>query len=499
MIINNSLFPVKSGFNAVSDMRSRIDQLQQQLATGKRAQTLGQLGKDRVIDLSIRSRLSGMQAYQQNIKTVGLRLDMMNTVFTRLDGLESEARSSLTLGSVDFTSGAVTQAQYQNETRLKEVIELMNTDLNGRHLFGGNVTDKNPVASFDVIMDGTGGKAGFRQVLGERRDADLGTSGQGRITTNFTGTTLELAEDGVHPFGFKLDSLTAEGSGVSLTGPTGSPSTLSVEFTGQPGPGDRINIGLALPDGTKTTISLKATLGPTAQPGEFLIGANAGDTATNFNAAFNTALDEKATGELPAASAYAAAEMFFTKPGETAMRVDGPPYDSATGLVAATSSDTISWYQGEDSTVPRRSALAKVDDNTEVAYGVQANEEGTAELVRNLAVLSAESFNGGNPNDGLRFKAMSVRAFENLSESNNSKAGSIESVSMDIGLAQTSLGRAKERLDHQEVALETMLSDIEDIPPEEVAMQLLSLQTRLEASYATIGKVSQLSLVNFLP
>ena len=43
-----------------------------------------------------------------------------------------------------------------------------------------------------------------------------------------------------------------------------------------------------------------------------------------------------------------------------------------------------------------------------------------------------------------------------------------------------------------------MLADVEQVGIEEVAMELLAVKTRLEASYSTMSAMSQLSLVYFL-
>ena len=43
-----------------------------------------------------------------------------------------------------------------------------------------------------------------------------------------------------------------------------------------------------------------------------------------------------------------------------------------------------------------------------------------------------------------------------------------------------------------------MLAEIETVPQEEVAMEMLALQTRLQASYEATSLISQLSLVNYL-
>jgi flagellin-like hook-associated protein FlgL len=43
-----------------------------------------------------------------------------------------------------------------------------------------------------------------------------------------------------------------------------------------------------------------------------------------------------------------------------------------------------------------------------------------------------------------------------------------------------------------------MLESTESVTPEQVAMELLAVKTRLEASYAAMASISQLSLANYL-
>jgi flagellar hook-associated protein 3 FlgL len=47
--------------------------------------------------------------------------------------------------------------------------------------------------------------------------------------------------------------------------------------------------------------------------------------------------------------------------------------------------------------------------------------------------------------------------------------------------------------------LQDMVSQIETVSPDQVASQILALQTSLQASYQTTSMLSQLSLVKFLP
>jgi len=85
------------------------------------------------------------------------------------------------------------------------------------------VTDKQPVADMDSILYGGSGKAGFKQIASERQQADVG-DGLGRLTLAGTAPDVSLTEDGNHSFGFKLSTVTASSSAITLTTPTGTPA-----------------------------------------------------------------------------------------------------------------------------------------------------------------------------------------------------------------------------------------------------------------------------------
>jgi flagellin-like hook-associated protein FlgL len=58
---------------------------------------------------------------------------------------------------------------------------------------------------------------------------------------------------------------------------------------------------------------------------------------------------------------------------------------------------------------------------------------------------------------------------------------------------------AQARQTQTQTALQNLISDTEGIDQNQVASQILQLQTNLQASYQTTAMLSQLSLVKFLP
>lgn len=496
--VSKSMFPLSGGIRNITNMKETYDKLQTQLATGQKASTLAQMGTDRYFDLALRQRSARIEGYQGSIKTVNLRLEVLDTVMSRLDTIESDARAAAASGG-----GGSTGANYQTTptlaaSRFDEVLTLMNTDIAGRYMFGGSLTESKPVEDPYNVLNGIGGRVGFKQAAGERKLADLGTAHMGRTTVTTVTDTVTLAEENVPPFGMKLSSIATTSPNITVNSPSGSPPQLSVQFGATlPVAGDQVSISMTLPDGSQEQVLLLATTG-TPDAGEFQIGTDADTTAANFGTALTASIKQLAEGKMVAASAFAAADDFFAGQGGTSMRVDGPPFDTATAMIAGTAANTVLWYKGEDSTDPRNTITAKVGEGTTVGYGVQANEGGIVNLLRSLAAVAVQNFPEADPTSAERFGAMVSRNSSRLADTHDNSSGSIAVISVELGLAKTTAGAINERHTAHKAQLGNMLEDIESAPTETVAMELLALKTRLEASYQTTAMLSQLSLVNYL-
>src|SRR5690606_33608961 len=97
------------------------------------------------------------------------------------------------------------------------------------------------------------------------------------------------------------------------------------------------------------------------------------------------------------------------------LRVNGPPFDSATSQVAGTTTNTLIWYTGEISTDPARSsATARIDQSLVVSYGARANETAIRNLVQNMANLAAVTISPTAPNAVGLSAALNQRLMANL-------------------------------------------------------------------------------------
>jgi hypothetical protein len=231
---------------------------------------------------------------------------------------------------------------------------------------------------------------------------------------------------------------------------------------------------------------------------QFTIGATPAATAANLQAALTTSITKLGATTLTAASAMAASNDFFNTDGtHPPQRVDGPPFDTATGLIDGTAANTVSWYIGEDGTTPARStASAQIDPSISVNYGMRANEQALRLAVQNIAAFAATSYSASDPNAGDAYAALASRVGTGLAGGQGQQ--SITSIEAEIAGAQTAFSAAQTRHTQTTNTLTDLLQSIEGVSQDEVGTQILSLQTSLQASLQTTALLSKLSLVNFL-
>jgi flagellin-like hook-associated protein FlgL len=475
-------------------MRQQLDDLQRQIGTGKKSDTYAGMGLDRGFAVGLRAQGSSLDAFDSTITTVGVRLDLAQSALGRLADIGHSVKAAALLPSSVDASGTTT-AQATAYSDLGEILGLLNTQAGDRYLFSGKGSDQPAVETLDHIMNGDGARAGFKQVVNERKQADLGADGLGRLVISApTATSVGLAEDAVSPFGFKLASVNSTLSNATVTTPAGSPASLSVDLTGLPQDGQTIQLRFDLPDGTSETLTLTATSSATPGPNEFAVGATPAATASNLQAALTTSLGKLASTSLSAASAVAAAQDFFGNPPQ---RVASSPANTATALVAGTPADTVIWYTGEDSSDAARStATARVDPAITVSYGLRANEQGIQWLVQNVATLAAVTFSPTDPNATARSAALNQRVGSNLDVPAGTQK--IEDIEAELAGAQATLSAATDRHQQTSSALSGMLEQIEGVPTEQVAAEIMALQTRLQASLQTTSLLFQTSLINYI-
>ncbi len=499
-----ALPPLNATFNLNStllDIREQSNDLQRQLGTGKKSTTYGGLKEQRGLDLSFRGELTQNEEYLSSIQHIQIRLDLNNDVLDRIRNLGADTKTDA-LGSLfDTANNDRTSVQDLSLARFSEIGALLNTQIAGRYLYGGRVTDTPPILPPNEILEGTPGVAGFEQVASERVQADLGTNNLGRLVIPApAGAVVSLTEDNASsPFGFKLNIPSSQLSGTTLTGPTGSPEAVSVTFSSTlPQDGETIQLNFDLPDGTSASLELTARTGNISTSSEFQIGTTANETATNFYNVLYSNIQSLAKSELEAASLFEAADNFFDFDTTTQpQRVNGPPFDTATSLIDATTSNTIYWYQGEVSTTTARdSAIAVIDDTITLGHGARANESAFKTILKQLAVITTDSYPESDTDGRARYLAISNRVNTALSFSGNSQ--SVDNISAEFTVIEATLESSRERHVASSNLLKSLIDEIEVADQYEISAQLLALQTRLQATLSVTASLGRISLINFL-
>lgn len=481
------------------DMRRQLDDLQRQLGTGKRSTTYAGLGLDRGLTVGLRAQISAMTGYGKSMQTIGLRLDFAMPALTRIGEIAQEVKIQAQQPAAIKPSGR-TLAQESALLQLDEMLEMLNTRASDRYIFGGRAVDAPPVATLDHVLDGDGARAGLKQLIQERTAADRGADGLGRLVIPAAaGTVVSVSEDVAgSPFGLKLVSASTTLTGAVVAGPAGAPPAVTVTLGAMnPNAGEVVRVTLALPDGTEETVTLTASTSATA-PGEFSIGADSNATAANLQAALHAAVLEIGDTELAAASALAASDNFFNiDVGVPPQRVDGPPFDTAVALIAGTPANTVTWYTGEMGTDPARgSAIGRIDDSMTVRYGMRANEQALRWAVQHVAAFAAVTFPSSGASDAAEYAALAERVTRGLAYPAGVQR--IEDIAAELANVQVTMQNTKERHVQMNHTLGGLLDSVEGVPTEQVAAEILALQTRLQASLQTTSMMYQISLVNYL-
>jgi hypothetical protein len=180
------------------------------------------------------------------------------------------------------------------------------------------------------------------------------------------------------------------------------------------------------------------------------------------------------------------------------LRVGGSPLGTATTLVSGTPANTVQWYTGESGPgSARATTMARVDQSVTVQYGARANESAIRSQLQALAVFAAVTTSASNPNAALQVSALSQRTAQNLA--NQPGQQTIQDIQSDFATAQQTMKDATTRQTQTQGMLQGIIDQAESVSPDQVASQILALQTALQASFQTTSMLSQLTLTKFLP
>src|ERR1700682_3622920 len=625
MAINSVSYGSSVLNHSIVDLKNQLTQLQSQLTTGKKSTSYAGMGVNEGFAIAARSQLANLSAFTDTMSNINTNIGVANTALQSMVGIGTTVKNSANSSSQALNSAGQTIAQQTATSQLASMLGILNTQAGDRYLFSGNAINTPSVASIDTILNGTTTQAGLKQVTSERRQADLGTNGLGRLVISSpTASLVQVAEDVAgSPFGLKLSAVSSSLTGATITGPGGSPNSVSIDLGAtNPNNGDQVSFKFNLPDGTTESIQLTASSATPLPTGSFAIGTTPAATAANLNAALTTAIGTLANTSLVAASAVQAGNDFFNTTGTAAgtvahnqtavpapitgatllsgvagtdslatsfaagntitvngtpitfvaagatgnqlnvtdsvqtllakidsitgtstpstvsggvvtlhtddaaslsvtssnpvafsalglgptvtatqppLRVSGSPLGSAPSFVSGTPANSVSWYTGNPWPLAsaRASSTARIDQSVTVQYGAQANESAIRSQLQTLAVFSAFSAPPTGTNSAAQILALSKRVTQSLTTHPGTQT--IQDIQADFATAQMTMKNATSRQTQSQAMLQSIVDQAETVSPDQVASEVLALQTSLQASYQTTSMLSQLNLTKYLP
>src|SRR3954470_11859657 len=174
---------------SLGDMRARLDDLQRQLGTGEKSTTYAGLGPDRGLAVSLRNQLNVMTGYSNAVNTIGVRVNLAQSALSDIAKVSSTVKGAANTSTFTIDNTGQTISQRSAVAQFDQVLTLLNTQAGDRYLFSGRATDRPATLGLDEIMNGDVTHAGFKQVLADRAQADVGANGLGRLAVSASTST----------------------------------------------------------------------------------------------------------------------------------------------------------------------------------------------------------------------------------------------------------------------------------------------------------------------
>lgn len=376
----------------IRNINQQLTDLSTQLSTGKLSQNYSGMGTNEGFAIASRAQLSNIAAYTDTMTNVNVNINLANTALQSLTTIRSTVQTGSATSSQDLNVNGQTVAQNTAAAQFGSMVGVLNTQSGNRYLFSGTAYNTQSVANAGDIINGTTTQAGLKTVMAERQAADLGASGTGRLVqSTLPSGAIQVQEDSAtSPFGLKIAAVSSTLTGATVTGPSGSPVSFSVNLNGvNPNNGDKLSVQFTLPDGSSEQIDLTASSATPTPVGSFAIDAstpvNPANTATSLNTALNTAITKLANTSLVAASAVAAGDNFFNTDSsaigaaKTNQATPAAPISGTTALSGTAPSDSISpGFSAGDSITVNGTTLSFV------ASGATGNQLNVTDSIQTL-------------------------------------------------------------------------------------------------------------------
>src|ERR1700744_1725044 len=166
---------------SVQNINKQLADLSTQLSSGVKSQVYSGMGTNEGFAIAARSQLANIAAFGDTMTNVNTIISAANTALQSLSQVSGQVQGNASATPQNLTANGQSIGKQNAFSELSAVVGILNTQVGDRYIFSGNAIGTPAVASPDDILNGTAGKAGLKQVVSERQQADLGASGLGRL------------------------------------------------------------------------------------------------------------------------------------------------------------------------------------------------------------------------------------------------------------------------------------------------------------------------------
>lgn len=522
-------------------LQARLTETNIQVSSGQKARRYSGIATEAKQLVTLEATLSQTRRFISNNNTVERRLATMENQVSTMFNIASNFRTTLIQGLSGENANELDlpgQAQFL----MNQVAGLLNVSEDGRYLFSGSMTNTAPVdlndpqftappavypsSSFKQQDAGSGAQSLASQGMTISYDADVASPGHAyrldyvrnsvtdedlTLTDLTTGTSVsvdiaamlnaQVSTNGDNLAAGTTVAVPFSGLGVTVTLDSNFDRATDIRTAGAM---DATGIGSA--NFTNTVVANDANGGVDNDTLTALraLGSSVYDPTTGL---LTLTVDNSVAGEVHLSAAgvdlgqgvgVATADLApLAAPvlidvvvgGDTIAQLDlGDVTTSGTtnGTVTIDVGNLMfgqsspGYYQGND-----QKLTARAEENLELTYGVTANDPAFEKLIRALHLVAT------NPsNDRARLEEAQRLLVAAIDE--------LPNVVTEIGLVRSTLLSSNETHENSTVYVEEAIGNIKFVDTAETLLKLSADQAALEASYATIAGLRQVSLINFL-
>lgn len=521
----------QSLINKMLTTQSRVFDTQAQVGTEKKSQDYTGIAPDSFRLISIENERARLDQYVKNNSIAETNAKaMVNSVETMDEVLRLLRSEMITFTSRDLTDAspddvaAVTDIQARAFSALNDMEFFLNLQVDGKYLFGGGKSDTPPVTvPYDNVSEFQSDYDGIDVTYAESRAAHLSQAVFSGVTAAYTNENIPVqgtATDVTRVTGAAGDLITATldetsfgdlgftnvaGEGVITSSVQGAFANLSpgqtilLNGTETAGTGSTDNNGVytitaVSGDGTQITLDQTVTVGTeTAAAATVNINLAVPDGTTVFLEGSDVTNDGGYTVRWPTNAEIAGIPLNMNAAAPAVVSGD---VMWITGQVIDASGETATfdarpYYRGD-----RLETEHRVNDNRVIKFGVNGLDPAFEKAIRAIGqVVQGDLIN--NQQRAVDALSLLNDAIEH-SPLSTEEPSDLQDVAQRLALNQKIIFDAKEDMREFNGFLGQRQIELENVDVTEAAVRLQDDVRALEISFATLSRIQQLSLNNFI-